>query len=152
MAPLALLRQQTAVARRSPPSAQGASEAFILPVKMNAECTRAIRPRGKRPPQHCGGRLPQAAVIQRIVCKRACFSAEAAKGVRGKAKGFSPNGALRAPGCGAGLGLPRRKATHLPPAPEPTRTNMDANTPRRKAQIEYTCAEMICKSASAGVN
>ena len=112
-APQSFQCPHTVVARRSPPSAQGASEAVFLPVKKTAECTRAIRPRGKRTPQLCGARLPQAAVIQKIVCKHACICAEAAKGVRGKAKGFSPNGRLRPKGAGRGAAQPRRRALHL---------------------------------------
>ena len=46
----------TLIASGSPASAQGASEALLLPVKNNAECTRALRPRVKRSPQLCGGR------------------------------------------------------------------------------------------------
>ena len=92
VAPLAFLCPHTVVARRSPPSAQGASEVCFLPVKKQTECPRAIRPRVKRSPQLCGDCRTQAAAIQKIVCKRACIVAEAAKGARGKAKGFSPNG------------------------------------------------------------
>ena len=60
--------------------------------------------------QLCGDRLQQAAVIQKIVCKHACFFAEAAKGVRGKAKGFSPIGCAQRT---RGAAPPRRKALHL---------------------------------------
>ena len=90
------------VASGSPASAQGASEAFILPVKMNAECPRAIRPRVKRSPYlirrllNAGRRNSKDRLQTRL---HRCAS----KGVRG----IPPKGARSAPGVRGGARLCR---------------------------------------------
>ena len=73
-------------------------------------------------PEHCGrersARRNDAAGAERRPCEfkgssanQLALLAEAAKGARGKAKGFPPRGATRQ-GCGAGLGEPSREALH----------------------------------------
>ena len=75
-------------------------------------------------PEHCGrefsGRRNYAVTAERrplkfkgVSANQLALLAEAAKGARGKAKGFSPNGAPRVLGVRSGALGPRRKTLHF---------------------------------------
>ena len=91
-----LRRPHTLCARRSPPSAQGASEVFFLQrKKQKTECPRALRPRVKPLPYLIRRRLNAGRSNVKKQYKRSRFSPTPKKGCGEKRRGFSPRGAKR---------------------------------------------------------
>ena len=111
-----LRRPHTLCARRSPPSAQGASEVFFLQrKKQKTECPRALRPRVKPLPYLIRRRLNAGRSNVKKQYKRLRFSPTPKKGCGEKRRGFSPRRARSAP-----LRLP--KSTRSPVRGEPPQT------------------------------
>ena len=119
----------------SPASAQGASEVGFLPVKKPTECTRALRPRVKRPPQVLRRVLNAGRWNLKDRLQTGLLYLRKRQKGRGEKRRAFPRGAQSARGAGRGAGTAPSSPALKPPPTQNT------NVCGVGARYAYVCGE-----------